>query len=297
MAALIPFGIDKETGRMREVGDVPRGRRCGCVCPCCKAGLVAKQGSEKEWHFAHDAKAENRPDKKCDISFESACRLFIIDRLKDGQIPVITTPAVGNPVAGKGRSRPVTKLEGLVFGDSEEYGDVKTVIKGYTLEVFLDYSSRVRPEPPEKPESTGVLAFPVEQVRHRYLEVRGGASVLAGIVKDMFAEAGAGKLWLYHPAIEKAEAEQVIADAPMDAIGSESSVGSSLYPAGGGYLSKPDDHESQVLAMPRRSKARPADQPGTYRCFACGHEWEGGDVSGRICPQCGSDRLSVFTPL
>lgn len=297
MAALIPFGIDKETGKMREVSDVPRGRRCGCICPSCKAGLLAKQGSEKEWYFAHDAGAENRPDKKCDISFESACRLFIIDRLKDGQIPVITTPAVGNPAADKGRSRPVSTLEESVFVDSEEYGDVKTVIKGYTLEVFLDYSSRVRPGPPEKPDSTGVLAFPVELVRHRYLEVRGGARVLAGIVKDMFAEVGAGKFWLYHPAIQKAEPQQVIVEMPTPAIDSGLSVEISLNPVGGAYLGKPGGREAVVRIPPKRSEPRPVDQPGAYRCFGCGHQWAGGEVSGRTCPQCGSNKLSVFTPL
>lgn len=280
---------------MREVGDVPRGRRCGCICPSCKAGLVAKQGTEKEWHFAHDARAENRPDKKCDISFESACRLFIIDRLKEGQIPVISTPAVGSPVADKGRSRPVTKLEGLMFVDSEEYGDVKAVVKGYTLEIFLDYSSRMRPAPPEKPDSTGVLAFPVELVRRRYLEVRGGARVLAGIVKDMFAEVGAGKFWLYHPAIQKAEPQQVIVEMPTPVIGSRPLVGSSPNPAGG-YLGKSGGHEAVIRVPPKRSEPRSVDQPGSYRCFGCLHEWVGGEVSGRRCPQCGSNKLSVFKP-
>jgi len=282
---------------MREIGDVPRGRRCGCICPSCKAGLIARQGSEKAWYFAHDAWAENRPDKKCDISFESACRLFIIDRLKDGQIPVITTPAVGNLVADKGRSRPVTKLEGLVFVDSEEYGDVKAAVKGYTLEVFLDYSSRVRPCPPEKPDSTGVLAFSVELVRRRYLEVRGGARMLAGIVKDMFAEVGAAKFWLYHPAIQKAEPQKIIVEMPMPVIDSRPSVGSLNTLLGGGYLGKPGGSEAVARVPPKRIEPRPVDQPGTYLCFGCNNEWVGGEVSGRSCSQCGSNKLSVFKPL
>jgi|SRR5690554_340313 len=296
MAAVIPFGIDKKTGKMREVGDVPRGRRCGCICPSCRAGLIAKQGSEKEWYFAHDPSAENRPDKKCDISFESACRLFIIDRLKDGQIPVIMTPAVGNPVAGKGRSRPIAKLEGLVFVDSEEYGDVKAIIKGHTLEVFLDYSNRARPGPPGNPDSTGVLAFPVELVRRRYLEVRGGSRMLAGIVKGMFAEAGAAKFWLYHPAIQKAEPQKVTVEMPMPVIDSRPSAGS-LNTLCGGYLGKPGGSEAVARVPPKRIEPRPVDQLGTYRCFGCNHEWVGGEVSGRRCSQCGSNKLSVFKPL
>ena len=297
MAALIPFGIDKETGRMREIGDVPRGRRCGCICPSCKAGLIARQGSDNEWHFAHDSKTESRPDKKCDISFESACRLFIIDLLKEGQIPVITTPVAGKIIANVGKSRPESRLEGLMFVDSEEYGDVKAVVKGYTLEVFLDYSSRVRPCPPERPDSTGVLAFPVEMVRRRYLEVRGGARVLAGIVRDIFSEAGAGKFWLYHPVVQKAGRQPVIVEMSAPVIDRGPSVGTSLNASGGRYLQESGEPEAVVWVQPKRGEPRPVDQPGTYRCVGCGHEWAGKEVSGRACPQCGSDKLSVFKPL
>lgn len=142
-----------------------------------------------------------------------------------------------------------------------------------------------------------MLAFPVELVRRRYLKVRGGARVLAGIVKDMFAEVGAGKFWLYHPAIQKAEPQQVIVEVSSPVIGSRPLVGRSLNPVGGGYLGKSGGRDAVVQAPPKRSESRPVDPPGTYRCYGCGHEWVGGEVSGRTCPHCGSDKLSAFRPL
>lgn len=48
-------------GVTRYIGDVPRGHACGCYCLSCGSPLVAKQGEEKEWHFAHEA-GQERPE-------------------------------------------------------------------------------------------------------------------------------------------------------------------------------------------------------------------------------------------
>ena len=40
-------------GRMVHVDDVPRGLKCGCVCPNCHEKLVARHGDVKEHGFAH----------------------------------------------------------------------------------------------------------------------------------------------------------------------------------------------------------------------------------------------------
>lgn len=300
MTALIPFGIDKEMGLIQEVGDVPRGRKCGCVCPSCKAGLVAKKGSKNEWHFAHDHEAEARPDQKCDISFESACRLFVIDLLKSGRIPVITTPVIdGSLVADKGRSRPVTQLEGLEFVDSQEYGDVKAEIKGYTLEIFIDYSSRVRPNAPRKPDSTGVLAFPVNQVRRRYLAIHGGPQVLAKIVKGIFADVGAGKRWLYHPSIQKVIPPSASSENRGAGAGilTDEQVARITWGLGGqGRSGRHPGFGGSLRTAPKGRDPRHVGRKGAYKCYRCDHTWHGGESSGRVCPQCGSDRRSVFRP-
>lgn len=45
-------------GNARYIGDVVRGAACGCFCSECKSPVVAKHGTEKEWHFAHEASQE-----------------------------------------------------------------------------------------------------------------------------------------------------------------------------------------------------------------------------------------------
>lgn len=283
---------------------MPRGRKCACICPSCKAGLVARKGNENEWHFAHDHRANHRPDRKCDISFESACRLFVIDLLKLGQIPAIATPALGHSSrVDKARFRPAKVLEGLKFSDSNEYEDVEAEVKvgdkEYTLEVFIDYPTRVRPERPRTPDSKGVLAFPVAQVRRRYLAVRGGPQVLARIVKTIFADRDAGKSWLYHPLIKKPEllpeTREVMAE-PTGMLTNEQRARIARGFGGRGHSSKAQRSESAVKAIPKKNEPRPVDQRGALKCFRCHHTWDGGESSGRVCPQCGSDKLSVFQP-
>ena len=303
MAALIPFAVDKETGAMREVGDVPRGRKCGCICPSCKAGLVARQGGENEWHFAHDYRAAQRPDRKCDISFESACRLFAIDLLKAGRIPLIKTPVLESVVVGSvARIRPGTSLVGLTFVDSQEYGDVKAEIEGYVLEVFMDYPGRVPPEEPERPETTGLLAFPVSLVKRRYQEVRGGPQVLAGIVAGIFSEAGGGKRWLYHPAVKIAyrlsgisEIQHSVKHIRSERVALQGLEWTQRYEFISGVGLPLAIDPGQVAD--RRDRDHGADPRGSYKCFRCRHCWQGGEVTGRTCPHCGSDRHSVFSPL
>ena len=45
-------------GTTRYIGEVIRGAACGCFCAECKSPVVAKQGKDHVWHFAHEASQE-----------------------------------------------------------------------------------------------------------------------------------------------------------------------------------------------------------------------------------------------
>jgi len=47
-------------GRVVHVSAVTRGRACGCVCTSCGRPLIARQGPELTWHFAHEAESSCR---------------------------------------------------------------------------------------------------------------------------------------------------------------------------------------------------------------------------------------------
>lgn len=109
MAAVMIMAFDAH-GEIRFVGDVPKGAGCGCICPTCKSPLVAKQGFENEWHFAHEASQE-RPE--CAVGAENLARSLGIEHLRHLHargalvLPPYTTHA-GVRTLWLTRSEPVT---------------------------------------------------------------------------------------------------------------------------------------------------------------------------------------------
>ncbi len=69
-----------------SIYDVPKGLDCGCVCPECGATLIARQGTKRTFHFAHNKTEE------CEKSLETALHLLgkkIICRTKRLFVPAI----------------------------------------------------------------------------------------------------------------------------------------------------------------------------------------------------------------
>lgn len=50
---LLPFAKRVSNGELVSPDEVERGRACKCICPGCNSEVLAKQGTEREWHFAH----------------------------------------------------------------------------------------------------------------------------------------------------------------------------------------------------------------------------------------------------
>ncbi|CAM8643764.1 Competence-induced protein CoiA-like [Comamonadaceae bacterium] len=76
------FAAVDAQGKVRFVGDVPRGAGCGCFCPICQSPLVSKQGTVNSWHFAHEASQE-RPE--CVVGSINLLRRLAIECLASMQ--------------------------------------------------------------------------------------------------------------------------------------------------------------------------------------------------------------------
>lgn len=48
------FALNKN-GRIVGVDDVERGKACECFCPKCREPVIARQGEQRVWHFAHES--------------------------------------------------------------------------------------------------------------------------------------------------------------------------------------------------------------------------------------------------
>lgn len=78
------YGI--KDGVLVNIADVPNGLKCGCICPACRAKLVAKKGQKVIHHFAHYA-GEN-----CEYGYESSLHLAAKEILSKSKTMII--PAV-----------------------------------------------------------------------------------------------------------------------------------------------------------------------------------------------------------
>lgn len=93
------FVASDAQGMTRFIGDVPRGAACGCYCPVCNAALVAKQGHELNWHFAHEAGTE-RPE--CRAGAMNLLRRLALQELNRRGLLLLPDYSVTNPVGGRG---------------------------------------------------------------------------------------------------------------------------------------------------------------------------------------------------
>ncbi len=73
------FAAIDAVGEMRFVGEVPRGSACNCFCPECHSPLIARQGVENEWHFAHES-GQERPE--CEPGAANMLRRLAVEYLK-----------------------------------------------------------------------------------------------------------------------------------------------------------------------------------------------------------------------
>ena len=63
----LSWGWHQESGRMRHVDSVPRGKASGCVCKECGEALVAKKGEarKRRYHFAHASSGQTGGRETC----------------------------------------------------------------------------------------------------------------------------------------------------------------------------------------------------------------------------------------
>ena len=52
-ALLLPFATRVTDSHLVSPDEVLRGAACNCLCPGCDRPVIARQGTEREWHFAH----------------------------------------------------------------------------------------------------------------------------------------------------------------------------------------------------------------------------------------------------
>lgn len=102
---------------MVSPSDVESGLACGCICPECRAPLIAKKGVKVVWHFAHEGEA-------CDNGLETAIHLMAKQILADERR--VSLPAVEVVVSAFDAYRQEKKLSRRIAPPTiVEYRDVR----------------------------------------------------------------------------------------------------------------------------------------------------------------------------
>jgi len=74
----LPFALHSPTGRMVSPVEAANGLKCNCICHVCRSRLMAKQGEERTWHFAHH-EATNCP-ATAESTIHAMAKQLIVER-------------------------------------------------------------------------------------------------------------------------------------------------------------------------------------------------------------------------
>lgn len=108
MGAFLTYALD-EGGAIVHVDDVPKGAKCACRCPHCKAPLYAKNSGRwpepgtRRHHFAH------ANGKECEGAFESQLHLLAKEVLQEAGIIMLPRSINGQFPSGRVRIRNIEK--------------------------------------------------------------------------------------------------------------------------------------------------------------------------------------------
>lgn len=281
MSTKMLFAVLKQTGDLVEVGDVPRGQPCCCVCPSCGQGVLARHGNVNSWHFAHDPASEDKPVIACDISFYSSCRQFAIKMATSGSITSLQTPdwVLGHSVyVTKGRL-----LEGVEFVAGKRF-DLKAVVGSRTLFVHFDYPGRGAPDLEGLDADAGVLRVNLEDIEDEYYSLKSEPGLIRLLIQGLMERSKSSKSWLQHPLFERAIAE----------LKQKTAIRENAFRAPRHSTS---DSRDELTREPTPSLSVPRSVlTGRFSCRMCGCDWKGVSDHDRDCPACDTHLFAVFIP-
>jgi hypothetical protein len=295
---LIPFGLSLVNNTLVDVYEVASGKNCGCICPSCKLPLIARHGTVKVWHFAHDTRDMPRHlIKECNYSFFVSIRMMA-RQLISGNLE-IRLPACGGvctelvSVAGEEISVPfqashaqTIKLSEVVTDAavSGVWVDILGNIKGHTFALFFTYPGRSVPTRLRRPdtEKLGIVALSLQPLLSRFKQKDGSTETYKSILTRYISEETIAKSWVYHPRFRQRQ-EIAQATARREACKISSAIPLPVRPVRrySGTPAKPAVDRQHAKAVKRRPLMR------KLNCLLCGRSWEAPDQPDLRCPGCG----------
>jgi hypothetical protein len=217
LQTLIPFALRVSDSQIVDINDVPRGAHCGCICPSCKTPLIARKGTEKVHHFAHDTKGQTETEQSCDYSYETSIWLMakqILKRATSMALPdywrtISDQDKNGNRVSEKVW---ITSAHHLKF----EAFLIDTTIQGVNVDGMIQMGEAVliidMPPPGRHQQSdfkrlkvskNGLVHIEINELCSQLSRSKKGAKSHLQTLSYLLLKDPGTKHWLYHPREEK----------------------------------------------------------------------------------------------
>lgn len=207
---LLPFAKRLSDGKLVSPDEVMRGRACNCFCPGCNIAVLAKQGTEREWHFAH-AKGE-----KCEEGYEVSIHELAKQMLRQRK-ELLLPSLIAKSSSIDAYGRILEESESVVQSQLVRLDDCKTgenlngvhvdaigLLKGHKILIEVTVFHRFMPD---KQERLVKLRIPSIQLDLGQFKSKQATRVL--MEKAIFEDENIGR-WIYHPkfdlALETAQA-------------------------------------------------------------------------------------------
>ena len=292
---LIPFGLRADDGYLVDVFHVERGHRCRCLCPSCKTPLIARQGDQKAWHFAHASRAVyEETDKKCEYSFFVSVRLMA--RQVIGQSIKLEVPKYEDSVCMSfGDMRPTIfekflvtirrtiELESIEI-EKSCYGvivDVVGLVDNYPIVLYLTHPGRNVPLELEslEDEACGVIELSLEKTYSLFLEDAGEKTSYLDRLRSFLEEDIESKRWVSHPRYKRAreDAEKRLEGRRQELMLAKRRRQFRQGVNPDGIIKPKETHET---AIEREESTK------QYVCVICNTKWVGTESAESACPVC-----------
>jgi len=294
---LIPFGFNPIDETFVDVEDVPRGVKCGCICPACKTPLIARQGEEKEWHFAHASrKVYSKTQKECEFSFYLSVRMMarqIIGNELDIRLPEYQDSVSQYvPALGYSLHEPflVTESKEICLTNVEvetSFGGVAVDIVGYISDfkfvIYFTHPGRIIPQELKSPTDyhCGVISIALDELRSSIFRQakRENKSYQSALIEYLSNDVSS-KHWIFHPRFQRCHQQAI------DRLKEKTKS----------YPEKGKPHRKRSIRFRDLSisedfnltapDVQPTKQRVLFECVICKSQWQGFEPGGEKCPKC-----------
>lgn len=267
VALLLPFAKRLSDDRLVGPDEVSRGQACNCVCPGCEHPVIAKQGTEKVWHFAHTKASD------CANAYEKSVHELAKQLLREQKVilvPKLIVAVSARDAFGRSiheqetvfESRPV-RLDSCVCGKplGGVTPDVFGTTKGREVLVEITVFHRLMPGKRDRLLEAGKASFEIDLSLFKTVQ-----ATRKQLEQELFENQN-NRRWIFHP--RQAEVAARLEKTLQDKV-AQSKIEFIAY----------QEQQAKIRADEARIKAERAaqlawqpDQDGTTLGSPYGLEW------------------------